>query len=140
MLPNAATEHVQEGAVDRNAQKARKHRESAMANALNDLFLEMQCAHTNTLDKAEGLRLLHMHGDGDCFYHTMQTLLAREGICEATVAEIRAAIIQELQDQRYRYEAFYHSRDYGAAVQRLLQTWDTTMGDSALKLQLMPGV
>ena len=93
MLPNAAAEHVQKGAVDRDAQKARKHWESALANALNDLFLEMQRAHTNTLDQAEGLRLLRMPGDGDCFYHTMQTLLAREGICEATVAEIRTAII-----------------------------------------------
>ena len=77
MLPNTAAEHVQEGAVDRDAQKAQKHRESAMANALNDLFLEMQRAHTNTLDQAEGLRLLRMPWDGDCFYHTMQTLLAR---------------------------------------------------------------
>ena len=129
VLPNGAAEHVQEGAVDPDAQKARKHREAAMANALNDLFLEMQCAHTNTLDQAEGLRLLRMPGDWDCFYHTLQTLLAREGICEATVAEIRAAIIQELQDHRYRSDAFHHGRDYGAAVQRLLQTWDTTMGD-----------
>ena len=69
-----------------------------MANARNDFFLEIQLAHTNTLDQAEGLRLLRMPGDGDRLYHTMHTLLAKEGICEATVAEICAAIIQELQD------------------------------------------